>query len=79
MNARSRPYALCSSCGAYSYDKDAINTLCNAPDKRGACDGFWQNRTRLSDWVSCRDCTGTGYIDGKRCSACFYSGWLPRR
>ena len=80
MNVRSRPSALCSSCGAYSYDAEVINTMCNAAmDNNGKCDGFWQDRTRVSDWETCSRCMGSGYINSKRCAQCNHSGWVSRR
>lgn len=79
MSARTRPRALCPSCGAYQHDESVIGNSCNASDSQPPCDGVWEDRMRLSDWTSCHTCGGSGYINGKRCTECLHSGWIPHR
>ena len=75
-----RPVAVCTGCGAFTCSRSAIGETCGA--RVGApltrrCDGVFLVVVP-EDWRECRQCSGAGKMERKRCVRCQGTGWERR-
>lgn len=75
MDMRIKPIAVCTRCGSYSYNANAINQRCGQKAGKIPCGGVYGGALRTEDWVHCQQCSGTGFFNSKRCDLCQASGW----
>jgi hypothetical protein len=69
------PVAVCTSCGAISYNVPSINQRCCEKIRGKRCDGIYGSRISNRDWKECRSCAGTGYNGYANCKGCDGVGW----
>lgn len=67
---RSRPVAVCTKCGAYSYRAESINEQCSMKPDGKRCRGVYGSALNVADWKECPACTATG------CDRCNGAGWI---
>ena len=71
-----QPVAVCTVCGAVSYNPTLINGPCGRMVGRKRCRGLNGSALNESDWAVCDDCAGDGFSGDARCQRCDGVGWL---
>jgi DnaJ-class molecular chaperone len=69
---RPKPVAVCTRCGAVSYNA----TLINGPCGRGGCKGTRGSAGQDTDWEECPSCSGSGEQGSAKCPECDGVGWI---
>jgi hypothetical protein len=78
-SARPKPVAVCTRCGAVSYETKLINGQCTQIVAGKRCVGVNGSALNADDWKPCEGCAGTGNIGTIRCGRCDGAGWLYSR
>jgi hypothetical protein len=76
--AKQRPVAVCTVCGAFGYSVRYIGERCGKPDGGRRCTGI-RAATEPQDWSQCPKCAGTGRCEDNECNLCWSRGWLYMR
>jgi hypothetical protein len=76
MSKRPKPVALCTICGASSYDATLINGECGRMVGAERCSGTNKREMRKTDWKECTVCSATGLVRTGTCERCDGVGWL---
>lgn len=78
-SARPKPVAVCTRCGAVSYETKLINGQCGQTVAGKRCVGVNGSALNSDDWKQCDACAGTGNAGTNRCGRCDGAGWLYNR
>lgn len=76
---RPRPVAVCTRCGAASYEPKLINGQCGQMIAGKRCIGVNGSALNAGDWKECDACAGSGTAGKARCGRCDGAGWLSTR
>ena len=71
-----KPVAVCTICGAVSYNPAGINERCGRMVRRKRCRGVNGSALNEDDWALCDECVGEGLSGNARCQRCDGAGWL---
>ena len=72
-----RPVAVCTRCGAVSYNAMLIDGVCGRSRGDGKhCRGVNGSALNQTDWAACDKCAVTGLVGSARCERCDGVGWL---
>ena len=77
--ARPKPVAVCTHCGAVSYDATQINGRCAEQLAGARCVGVNGSARREDDWKQCKTCAGSGTVEAGPCGYCSATGWIYTR
>lgn len=70
------PCAVCTVCGSYTTNFNAINQRCGQRDARNKrCNGVYGSALNNGDWAECPRCHGFGWAGSSRCEECGGAGW----
>jgi len=75
-SARPKPIAVCTRCGAVSYNANLINGQCAQLIAGKRCVGVNGSALNADDWKQCTACAGSGNRGAGRCGPCDGVGWL---
>lgn len=70
-NEARKPISVCTVCGTYGRNINAINERCAARSGRTRCKGVMGSAMNEDDWQPCQSCDGTD----RNCMSCQGSGW----
>lgn len=76
---RPKPVAVCTRCGAVSYETKLINGQCGQIVAGKRCVGVNGSALQADDWKPCDACAGAGSIGTTRCGRCDGAGWSYNR
>jgi hypothetical protein len=76
VDKRKQPIAVCTVCGAVSYNATLINGPCGRLASGKRCRGVNGSALKVDDWKECASCACSGMNGGVSCERCSGSGWL---
>ena len=74
-----KPVAVCTRCGAVSYETKLINGQCGQMVAGKRCVGVNGSALNADDWKQCDACAGAGSTGATRCGRCDGAGWIYNR
>lgn len=72
---KTRPFAVCTRCGSFSYDIGQVNQRCYHRFNNRRCRGVFRSMLGSNDWEECTACGASGQGETGICLACAGKGW----
>ena len=76
---RNKPVAMCTRCGAISFDLRESNSKSSEIVNNIQCEGIMRAMVNYDDWTLCPTCDGEGKVGMDMCRECRLVGWIPKK